>query len=451
MPKITYWNGNGAVKTHITACGVDETIPNNHPSHVIWDTGAQVCDTGAQVCDTGEVDIENSYWNNMKWKSPSSLVFVLLMVYSNRQTSSSHQLYISFQTFRWNRHPDGAFWHMAKSYSRHLTMTGKWLMNQCNLWFSDVPLVDQFKIRVDNRTDEYMTWLESKIYVSFWNLKLLRVFDDHAPFKELPEGIKIEGLRDLSSMSASLSTRSIFLSDFYGRCIWKIQIPQYDVKRLPLKNYPTKLSVTRDDELLVIMQIFVPTLYSMDIFRVADVSLVKSIPLPEDIVYVYCVAQSPNRDIVMNYTTDPYRAVFLISILSTDGEIIRTFDPSLFETFPLFWCPVSFAITNDGDIFVVEPARGRISLLNSQLTDYQIVSNEDYENRFPMSIVYIKEKQQLLVKGSAINETCENSLERVEHIYVFHLSPCNLETKNWWTIKKKNSIFREGEFSSNHL
>ena len=37
----------GAVQTHITVCGVVETIPNNHPSHVAYDTSAQVPDTGA--------------------------------------------------------------------------------------------------------------------------------------------------------------------------------------------------------------------------------------------------------------------------------------------------------------------------------------------------------------------------------------------------------------------
>ena len=42
------------VKTHMDACGVIKTTPNNLPSHV-------GCDTGAQDCDTGAVDHENSY------------------------------------------------------------------------------------------------------------------------------------------------------------------------------------------------------------------------------------------------------------------------------------------------------------------------------------------------------------------------------------------------------
>ena len=176
-------------------------------------------------------------------------------------------------------------------------------------------------------------------------------------------------------------------------------------------------------------------------------SLVKSIPLSDEIVYVYCIAQSPNRDIVMNYTTDPHHAVSLISILSTDGEIIRTFNPSLFETFPSLWRPVSFAITEDGDIFVVDPDYGRIFLLNSQLTEYQIVSNKNYEHRRPMSIIYIKEKQQLLVEGCVeyVWKMRGNGLERVETHYVLHLSPCKSEKKTDWHFISRKANPGSGE------
>ena len=121
------------------------------------------------------------------------------------------------------------------------------MISTYKLCFSDVPLVDRFKI--ENRNcSVHMTWLEHKIYVSCVRLKGLRVFDDHAPFKEIPGGIGITGLRDVSAMSASLSTRSIFISDTNGRCLWKIQIPQKEAKRFPLKYDPWMLSATRDDE-----------------------------------------------------------------------------------------------------------------------------------------------------------------------------------------------------------
>ena len=56
IPEIALWNIQryGAVKTHIIACGVIKTTPNNLPKHVAYDTSTQ-------VFDTSTVDLENSY------------------------------------------------------------------------------------------------------------------------------------------------------------------------------------------------------------------------------------------------------------------------------------------------------------------------------------------------------------------------------------------------------
>ena len=37
-----------------------------------------------------------------------------------------------------------------------------------------------------------MAWFENKIYVTYHGIKRVRVFADHAPFNELPEGIEIK-------------------------------------------------------------------------------------------------------------------------------------------------------------------------------------------------------------------------------------------------------------------
>ena len=175
-------------------------------------------------------------------------------------------------------------------------------------------------------------------------------------------------------MAASVSTRSIFFSDPFERCIWKLQIPKNEMKRFPVSHRPImpfRLSVGQDDELFVIMDTCVRSC-SIDIFtfRLADVSLVKSILLSKDISDVSCVAQSPNRDIVIIHST--FSILSFISILSTDGEIIRTFNPGLYESLRSSWWPHSFAIADTGDIFVVDPLHHRISMLNSQLTDFQV-------------------------------------------------------------------------------
>ena len=61
------------VKTHIIACGVIKTLPNNHSSHVGYDTRPL-------VYDTRPVDLENSYWNRMEQKSARIVLFHLLML-----------------------------------------------------------------------------------------------------------------------------------------------------------------------------------------------------------------------------------------------------------------------------------------------------------------------------------------------------------------------------------
>ena len=187
---------------------------------------------------------------------------------------------------------------------------------------------------------------------------------------------------------------------------------------------PFRLAVAQDGELFVSA---LEDTWSIYIFMMADVSLVKSILLPKVISDVTCIAQSPNRDIVITYSTlsDPYS--YSISILSTDGEIIRTFNHGLHESLRESWWPHSFAIAETGDIFVVDPFHCRISVLNSQLTDFQIISC--YGIQSPALIVYIKEKQQLLVSEGTRSDPVSWDEEVAKPIYVFHLSPCNLETR----------------------
>ena len=278
-----------------------------------------------------------------------------------------------------------------------------------------------------------MTWLENKLYVLYDNLNepisdnvnRLRVFADHAPYEELPEGIVLEGIKHAFGMAASVATRAIFFSEPFEGCIWKLQIQKNETKRFPVNFMPFRLSVGQDDELFVIMDICVWT-YSIDIFRLSDVSLVKSILLSKDSIFrVSCVAQSPNRDIVITYSTFEYRFMYSIGILSTDGEIIRTFNPESLR----IWCPISIAIVDTGDIFVVDPRHRKISMLNSQLTDIQFISFMDHDVYWPRLIVYIKEKQQLLISEGLTSEPLNIDVEEDKPIHVFHLSPCNVQKR----------------------
>ena len=298
--------------------------------------------------------------------------------------------------------------------------------------FPDIPLIGRFDLSVGIFTATRVAWLENKIYVLCDNVILtgdnvnrLRVFADHAPYEELSEGVVLKGVDDAFGMAASVSTRSIFFSDPFERCIWKLQIPQNKMKRIPVRHMPFWLSVGQDEELFVVMAY--KDTKSIYIYRLADVSLVKFILPPKDISNVTCIAQSPNRDIVITHSTFANRYDYFISILSTDGEMIRTFNPGLHESLRESWWPHSFAIADTGDVFVVDPIYGRISMLNSQLTDFQIISC--YGIQSPSLIIYIKEKQQLLISEGLTSDLFGMEEEVVKPIHVFHLSPCNLETK----------------------
>ena len=143
----------------------------------------------------------------------------------------------------------------------------------------------------------------------------LRVFADHLPYKELlSEEIVFEGMKDAFGMVASVSTRSIFFCEPFERCIWKLQIPQNKMRRFPVSYMPFRLAVAQDGELFVVM---LKDTWSIYIYMMADVSLGKSILLPKDISNVTCIAQSPNRDIVITYSTIANRYHYSISILST--------------------------------------------------------------------------------------------------------------------------------------
>ena len=281
-----------------------------------------------------------------------------------------------------------------------------------------------------------MTWLENKLYVlcdnaNPDNVRRLRVFADHAPYEELPEGIVLEGIKEACGMAASVSTRAIFFCEPFKQCIWKLQIPNNEMKRFPVRFMPFRLSVGQDDELFVIRD-NISWRYSIDaglrscsidIFRLADVSFVKSIRLTKDIYRVCCVAQSPNRDIVITHYTLSLDSV--ISILSTNGEIIRTFNP---ESLQQWWNPRSFVIADTGDIFVVDHRRGMIYMLNSQFTDIQNISYSNV-SQWSSTIVYSKENQQLLISELLPSVPVGMDTEGEITIHVFHLSPCNLETR----------------------
>ena len=255
------------------------------------------------------------------------------------------------------------------------------------------------------------------------------MFADHAPFNELPEGIEIKELDYPYGMAASATARSLFISDNIRSCVWVIELPNHVLKEFDAGFWPSQMSITPYDELLVVVEDkrkrTPPVLfsYSISIFRLSDFSQMKSIPIPHIAAYVSCAAQLPNKNIIISYVTDySLEDNQWISILSTDGEVIRKFDPNVFESIRQNpWSPDYFAIKENGDIFIMDGERGRIYWFNSQLTDYQLISCNDHAVDCPQRIVYVKDRGQLLVLDVIGPDDAS-----VSHLLVFHLGPCNL-------------------------
>ena len=201
-------------------------------------------------------------------------------------------------------------------------------------FFLDIPLIEQFR-RLSN-PDIEIAWLENKIYVTYVGIKRVRVFADQAPFNELPEGIEIKELDCVYGMTASASTRSLFLSDNMHSCVWVIELPNNVLKHIEVRFCPSHMSITPGDELLVVVEderkCWPPIHASyISIFRSSDFSLTKSIPVPHTVEYITCAAQLPNKNIVISYDTYQNMDECFISILSADGEVMQNFDPNVFE------------------------------------------------------------------------------------------------------------------------
>ena len=310
------------------------------------------------------------------------------------------------------------------------------------IFASEIPLIEQLRIRGQYGCVQ-IAWLENKIYITVPCKKKMEVYSDHAPFHDLTDEnyIDIRKLQLPSGIATSASSRSIFVSDYYQNSIWKIQIPQNELSRFDIGFYPTKMALTPNNELLVVEEYRDASLgnwycFSIHIFRLTDFSQTKCIPIPRVVRRISCAGQSPNLDIVIAYSglnsKGEYRG--MISTLSMEGEFIRTFDPSLSDSFENnIQTPHSFTFKENGDIFVADSSYRGVLLFNSRLTDYQVMFNTDTKLYLATGIVYIKESQQLLVNSSMSFSPDDpvNYFNTVgmTNISIIHLSPCSLKLR----------------------
>ena len=248
------------------------------------------------------------------------------------------------------------------------------------------------------------------------------MFADQAPFNELPEGIEIEGLGGSKRLTACAANRSIFISDRRNQCIWKIQMPSRELIRWDIHpRSPSSLSITPHMELLAVVDEDNDDFYDDDdeddddedneqgifellylqVYKLENGSLTRSMLLPREVQSVTCAAKLPNETFVISYSKGIADDI-KIGILSTDGKnlsFIRTLDLEFFESIKLKpWQSMDdFVVKDDGEIFFVDCFGGRVIWFNSKLTNYRIISSNDYQLDMPENISFITERQQLMI------------------------------------------------------
>ena len=255
-------------------------------------------------------------------------------------------------------------------------------------------------------------WLDSKIYVSYG--LGIRVFTDQTPFTELPEQISILQLVLPTAMVASTSTNSLLLNDSLFCCIWKIQLPDRRISRIGLSFVAGHLSITPNDELLVVVGEV-----SFDILSLKDFSRTNSIEVPFNCTSIPCAAQLPNTNIIFAYNTDQFPMEIIgICLMTIEGKALRKFDPNAFEPNHRYsWCPLNFVTGDAGELFIADAKYGLLYAFNSKLTNLQ-VSNLDFDSPEGPTLHCAKGRQQLLVR--------DESVDGIMSLSVLHLSPCNL-------------------------
>ena len=252
-----------------------------------------------------------------------------------------------------------------------------------------------------------VAWLENKIYVVYGGSNRVHVFPDQAPFDELKDDrIEIKEMEVPYDMAASRVCRSMFISDFDNRCIWRIQMPSKKISRWEIDGRPSGLSVNSSDELIV--GVSRDGLRYIDMYRCGNGGRIKSISVDVDSVglllhdaLLYAgppnVVQSSNGNFIIVHRSTDDPGVHLISEVSIDGtKIIRTFDPRSTESKE--WRPRHLSIDEDDNLLFIDSNSDRVVLLNPRLDKHQILVNRDKHQIVGQErLCYVREKHMLIV------------------------------------------------------
>ena len=90
-----------------------------------------------------------------------------------------------------------------------------------------------------------------RLFVICWKSSTIQLFHDQDPFHKLEEEIQIPGMVDPYDMCSNITCQSIFVSDYKGKGIWRIDMSNRAIRKTGLRVKPRGLSITPWDMIIL--------------------------------------------------------------------------------------------------------------------------------------------------------------------------------------------------------
>ena len=250
-----------------------------------------------------------------------------------------------------------------------------------------------------------LAWLHDKIYILFYNLKKIIVFSGESPFRCLDEDeINIKEIEDPSDMISVWSANqhpTLFISDCSDvkPCLWKINIQTLERVQLDVEGKPKRLSMTSNGNLLVIVEFNSCYFFNIYSSKWENFELLKQTPLSHPMANPTNLMENSEWSFIHMYKLNnkedgTYSYVIKISNSADHKkcqEIKLPFlEDAMFE-------PESIAVSEDNKIFIADYVGNRVFLFDPSTRNHRIISKQEHKIIDPNRLIYVKEKQQLIV------------------------------------------------------
>ena len=193
----------------------------------------------------------------------------------------------------------------------------------------------------------YLICSKSNRILSFFNNEL---------FEKPADEISVDNMENPWDITCSEVNRSLYISDKSHQCVWNIKMPDKKIHECKIDGQPRGMSITKDNELLLVVCRDEYKQYSLDIINSEDKTL--TIHLPTKMNEVWQAIRLFSKNFMISHQEKGQHS---ISEVSFNGEtILRTF--GLESTRPdqtINW-------RARDNLFVIDPSAERVYSLNTK-------------------------------------------------------------------------------------